>query len=282
LRLGQLGPITSPLVPGIEAVGEVAEDPSGTFHTGQRVATTMGGLQVTRNGSYAEQITVLRRNVVPLGPTTLPWDELATLPHAYLTAWGALRVSLGVEAGQTLLVRGGSSSVGLASIVYARALGAIVLATTRSPAHAERLYHAGAQRVVIDTGAIADQVARACPRVDAALDIVGAATVSDTAKTIRPFGGVTVVGMLAGPPVLASFDIAHDLPPTVRLSFFASELLGTKALPLDRSPLSDIAAGIAGNRIPSLHAFTFEFDDLRRAHYLLESNRALGRIVVRI
>ncbi|WP_321960855.1 zinc-binding dehydrogenase [Paraburkholderia sp. J7] len=282
LRAGRLGPIAGSVVPGIEAVGVVAEDPSKTFRVGERVATAMGGLQVSRNGSYAEEVTVLRRNVVALGSTILPWEELATLPLAYLTAWGALAASLEAKAGQTLLVRGGTSAVGLAAIAYANAFGLNVLATTRSATHVERLYHAGAHEVLIDSGEVAAAVARECLHVDAALEIVSAANVCDTAKMVRPFGGVTVVGTLAGPPLLAPFDIARDLPPAVRLSFFTSDLLGTKALPLDYAPLRFIASGIASRSIASLHAYTFEFDEIRKAHYLLESNRALGKIVVRL
>src|SRR3990167_3684570 len=89
-RAGTMGPIAGLVVPGIEAVGEVVEDPSGTFRTGQRVATAMGGLQFTRPGSYAEEVTVLRSNVIDLDGTTLSWEDLAAVPESYLTVWGAL------------------------------------------------------------------------------------------------------------------------------------------------------------------------------------------------
>ena len=123
LRAGKMGTITAPRVPGIEAVGEIMHDPSGTYRTGQRVATAMGGMQFGRAGSYAEEVVVLRSNVVDLDGVSLPWEELATLPEAYLTVWGALTKTLAIEKGQTLLVRGATSSVGLAAIVYAKALG---------------------------------------------------------------------------------------------------------------------------------------------------------------
>ncbi|HCF2341727.1 TPA: alcohol dehydrogenase, partial [Pseudomonas aeruginosa] len=122
-RAGKMGPITGPVVPGIEAVGEVLLDPSGRFRVGQRVATAMGGLQFSRNGSYAEEVTVLRSNVLALPDTYLSWEELAALPQAYLTIWGALDRSLAIQPGQTLLVRGATSSVGLAALTYAKARG---------------------------------------------------------------------------------------------------------------------------------------------------------------
>jgi NADPH2:quinone reductase len=283
LRAGKMGPIDAPRVPGIEAVGEVLEAPSGAFRVGQRVATAMGDLQFGRAGSYAEEVTVLARNVVSLDGTTLPWEELAALPQAYLTVWGALEKSLKIEAGQTLLVRGATSSVGLAALTYAKALGVRVLATTRSADHAERLRRAGADSVIVDSGSVADPILREQPAgIDAALEIVGAATLRDSAKALRPFGALTVIGLLGGPPVLEQFNLMTDLPPAVQLSFFPSQLFGTDALPLADTPLRSLALDIDAKRIPSHLVKTFAFDELRDAHRLVESNRALGKIVVRL
>jgi len=282
-RLGKMGPISGQVVPGIEAVGEVIHDPAGVFRTGQRVATAMGGMQFSRNGSYAEQVTVLRQNVVSLDSSDLHWDELAALPEAYLTMWGALDRSLAIKAGQVLLVRGATSSVGLAAVTYAKARGLRVIATTRSAANRQRLHQMGADDVVVDTGEIAPQVREIVPPgVDAVLEVVGAATLRDSIKAVRPFGGVSVIGLLGGPPVLEQFQLMQDLPGAVRLNFFPSGLLGTPAMPLRESPLPWIAGEIAAGRMPSLRSGTFDFDDVRRAHSLIESNRALGKFVVRV
>ncbi|HEV7913205.1 MAG TPA: zinc-binding dehydrogenase [Albitalea sp.] len=282
-RAGQMGPISEPRVPGIEAVGEVIHDPAGEFRTGQRVATAMGGMQFGRNGSYAEQVTVLRSNVVALDGTTLSWDELAALPEAYFTVWGALDKSLKIRPGQTLLVRGATSSVGLAAVAYAKARGLKVIATTRSQANAGRLSEVGADAVVVDKGAIAESVREIAPAgVDAALDIVGASTLLDTIKALRPFGAVSVVGLLGGPPVLNQFHLMQDLPGAVQLSFFTSGLVGTPAMPIQDSPLAWIARETAARRMPSLGTMTFDFDDVRRAHSVMESDRALGKLVVQL
>lgn len=283
LRAGKMGAITAPRVPGIEAVGEVIHDPAGIFHTGQRVATAMGGMQFGRNGSYAEQVTVLRNNVIALGDASLSWEELATLPQAYLTIWGALDKSLEIQPGQTLLVRGATSSVGLAAVTYAKARGLKVIATTRSQANIARLRAMGANDVVVDGGEIAKQIRELVPvGIDAALEVVGAATLRDTIKVLRPFGAVNVIGLLGGPPVLEQFHLMQDLPGATRLSFFPSSLFGTPALSLRDTPLPWIAQEIAARHIPSLRTETFDFDDLRRAHSLMESDRALGKLVVRL
>ncbi|AQH03690.1 alcohol dehydrogenase (plasmid) [Burkholderia sp. KK1] len=283
LRAGKMGPIEGVRVPGIEAVGEIAEDPSGTFRVGQRVATAMGGLQFSRHGSYAEEVTVLRANVIDLDGTDLSWEELAALPQAYLTIWGALTHSLSIDAGQTLLVRGATSTVGLAAVTYAKASGLHVIATTRSSDHAEQLHAAGAEHVIIDAGNVADDVLRLRPHgIDAALEVVGAATLRDTAKTLRPFGAVTVIGLLAGPPVLENLNLMTDLPPAVRLSFFPSQLFGSEALPLTHAPLRRIADDTAAKRLPSHLQHTFAIDEVREAHTWIEGNRAHGKLVVRI
>jgi len=282
-RSGMFGPIDSPVVPGIEAVGEVISDASGTFRTGQRVATAMGGMQFERPGSYAEEVAVLRSNVIDLHGTTLSWEELAALPESYLTVWGAVGRSLGLAKGQTLLVRGATAALGLAATAYAKSLGAKVVATTRSEGNFQRLREAGADVAIVDRGRIEEAVRRAFPEgVDAALEVVGAATLRDTIKVLKPFGAVAVVGLLGGPPVLESFDLMQDLPSATRLSFFPSGLLGTPALPLTDAPLRAIAEGISAGRIPSLRARTFDFGDVRQAHALMESDRALGKLVIRL
>ncbi|ADP17027.1 zinc-binding dehydrogenase family protein 8 [Achromobacter xylosoxidans A8] len=283
LRAGKMGPIDAPRVPGIEAVGEIVEDASGTFRIGQRVATAMGGLQFTRHGSYAEEVTVALANVIDLDGTTLSWEELAALPQAYLTAWGALDKSLAIKSGQSLLVRGATSTVGLAAVSYAKSAGLRVVATTRSPGNEARLLHAGAHQVIVDTGAVAGTARRNFPDgIDAALEVVGAATLRDTASALRPFGAVAVVGLLGGPPLLEQFNLMADLPPAVRLSFFPSQLFGTPALPLDKAPLRSIADDIARKRLPSLLERTFAFDEVRQAHALIEGGRAPGKLVVRM
>lgn len=282
-RAGKMGPLEGQVVPGIEAVGEVLQDPSGVFRPGQRVATAMGGLQFTRNGSYAEEVTVLRGNVVDLQASTLSWEELAALPESYLTVWGALGRLIDHDPGQTLLVRGATSAVGQAGVAYAKARGLKVVATTRSAQNASRLKAIGADAVVVDMGEIAGKLRDAAPQgIDVALEVVGAATVRDSLKALKPFGTAVVIGLLGGAPVLENLQLMSDLPQATRLAFFGSGMLGTPALPLDDAPLSWIAERVAHVAMPSLRVQTFDFDDVRRAHSLMESDGALGKLVVRV
>ena len=279
-RSGNYGTFVPGQALGIEAVGEITEDPSGTFNIGQKVATAMGGMMFARHGGYAEYITVKSSNVVAID-SDLSYENLAALPEAYLTVWGALDKNLQIAEGQTLLVRGATSSIGLTAITYAKLRGLSVVATTRNANSIDKLKSLGADHVVLDDGAIHEKVKSIVTNgVDNALEIIGAATVKDTLKCVRPWGHVVVVGLLSGPPVLESFNLMGDLPGTVKLSFFSSGLLGTDALPLKETPLNSIADQVARGRIPSTIGKTFNIEDIQEAHRLLDRGTANGKIVV--
>ena len=130
-------------VSGIECVGIVDSCPGGEFPVGAKVAALMGGLGRTINGSYAEYTRVRASNVA-LIESELPWALLAALPETYATAWTCLFRNLNLTAGQTLLIRGATSSFGQAAIKMALAAGARVIATTRSRARSAKLEELGA------------------------------------------------------------------------------------------------------------------------------------------
>ena len=279
-RSGNYGTIVPHQALGIEAVGEINEDPNKTFNIDQKVATVINKMMFTRHNGYAEYITVKSSNVAVID-SDLSYEKLAALPEAYLTVWGALDKNIEIATGDTLLVRGATSSIGLAAVTYAKTRGLTVIATTRNPQSAEKLKSMGADHIVIDDGNIHEKVKQIEPKgVSYALEIVGAATLKDTLKSTAPWGHVVVVGLLGGPPVLESFNLMGDLPGTVKLSFFSSGLLGTEALPLKESPRNSIADQVEKGTIPSTIAKIFNIEDIQEAHRLLDSGIVNGKIVV--
>src|SRR5438067_1202459 len=98
-------------VSGIECVGLVKACPGGEFPIGAKVAALMGGLGRTINGSYAEYTRARVSNVARI-ESNLSWAELAAIPETYATAWTCLFRNLEIARGQTLLIRGGTSSFG--------------------------------------------------------------------------------------------------------------------------------------------------------------------------
>src|SRR5205809_5132947 len=116
---------------GIECVGLVKACPGGEFPIGAKVAALMGGLGRTINGSYAEYTRARVSNVARI-ESNLSWAELAAIPETYATAWTCLFRNLEIARGQTLLIRGCTSSFGQAAINMAVNAGVRVIATARS------------------------------------------------------------------------------------------------------------------------------------------------------
>jgi len=119
-------------VTGIECAGEIHDPGSSALAVGQRVFALLGGMGRSIAGSYAELVRVPEANVVPVD-SALDWARLAAIPESYATAWVFLEHNLDIGAGQTVVVRGGTSALGQAAIDLARARHAQVIATTRSP-----------------------------------------------------------------------------------------------------------------------------------------------------
>src|SRR3954469_12100090 len=175
-RQGLASGVTFPRVLGIEAAGVVAQCPGGEFAGGQQVATMMGGMGRTFDGGYAQYTCVPVSQVIPFA-SELEWSTLGAVPEMLQTAYGSLTVGLDARPGQSLLIRGGTSSIGLATAILAKRHGMTVLATTRSPAKASALSGVGVDHVFIDDDDVASQVRAIFPDgVDAAIELVGTPT----------------------------------------------------------------------------------------------------------
>ncbi len=119
-RQGLSPGVPFPRILGIEAVGTVAAAPGGEFAEGATVATAMGGMGRQFDGSYAEY-TCVPAGQVQAVRTQLPWEVLGAVPEMLQTAWGSLFTALRLATGESLLVRGGTTSVGLAAAAIAKA-----------------------------------------------------------------------------------------------------------------------------------------------------------------
>ena len=268
---------------GIEAAGMVEDDPSGRFERGTPVVAVVGGMARTRNGSYAELVTVPAANVIAID-SPLGWAELAAIPEVYATAWTALHKNLELQSGQSVLIRGATSTVGQAAVNIACDLGAHVIATTRNPGREPQLRELGAHEVLIDDGEIAGKVRAVHPDgVDAVLELVGNSVLRDSLKAVRPTGGVCLVGFLGGLEPVADFDPLMDLPSGVRLTTFASAfVLGDEYFPTSDVPLQEIVDKASRGVFQAKPARVFQFDQIVDAHRLMESAQAGGKLVVEV
>jgi NADPH:quinone reductase-like Zn-dependent oxidoreductase len=239
----------------------------------------MGGMGRSIDGSYAEYVRAPESNVVPFD-SNLSWAELAAIPESYATAWTFLRHNLEVTPGQVLVVRGGTSALGQATINLARDLELRVLATTRSREKAPLLEKLGAEPL-LEHADLASELRRKVPAgVDSVIDIIGTSTLLDSFKMVRYRGRVAMAGFLGGGAPLA-LDPLTQLPSGVQFSFFASAFVfGNSDLPLSQIPFATFVSRAERGAYATQPAHVFEFQDIVAAHRLMESGAARGKIVV--
>jgi NADPH:quinone reductase-like Zn-dependent oxidoreductase len=265
-------------VSGIECVGIVKSCPGGEFPVGAKVAALMGGLGRTINGSYA-QFTRAPVSNVALIESDLPWAELAAIPETYATAWTCLFRNLELEQGQTIVIRGATSSFGQAAVNLAVNAGAKVIATTRNRARFAKLEALGVSRVELEGPDLSKRIAEA-KEIDAVLDLVGNSTILDSLAMLRRGGRACLAGWLGGLAPIADFNPLLQMSSGVHLTFFGSFVFGTPGFPLSDVPLQTIAADIAAGRFDAKPSRVFSFDEIREAHLVMEANEANGKMVV--
>ncbi|MFL5832161.1 MAG: alcohol dehydrogenase catalytic domain-containing protein, partial [Solirubrobacteraceae bacterium] len=151
-RQGYSPNVTFPRVLGIECVGIVATSTDPTLNEGTTVAAVMGEMGRDFDGGYAEYALLPNSLLMPV-TTTLPWHVLGALPETYLTAHGSLNALGALTDGERrLLIRGGTSSVGMAAATIASGHGTETAATTRRQGKVDALTAAGVDHPLLDDG----------------------------------------------------------------------------------------------------------------------------------
>lgn len=252
--------VTFPRILGIEAVGLVEESPGGEFKKDDVVATAMGGMGRQFDGGYAEY-TCVPVNQVQVIKTKLPWEQLGALPEMMNTAWGSLFKSLQLHKDDHLLIRGGTTSVGLAAAAVAKSYCAFVAVTTRKSDREAMLKANGAHEVYIDNGSIAEEVQKRHPeKFSKILELVGVTTLADSMKCTQDHGIVCAAGIAGGKWVFENFYPNAVIPTSVCLTTFSSSVGQYMATPLEQ-----IAQQIVDGTL-QIPIKTFTLDQIAEAH----------------
>jgi NADPH2:quinone reductase len=276
-RQGHSPNVVFPRIQGIECVGEIEEDPSGTYKTGQKVAAIMGGLGRDFDGGYAEYTSVPLEIVFPF-ESHLPWNVLGAIPEMFQTVSGSLNEALEIKEGETLLIRGGTSSIGMLACQLAKTKGLTVISTTRNPEKEIHLKENGADYVLLDDGKINSNLKKLFPKgVNNVLELIGVETLKDSLQCIAPKGIVCMTGILGGSWTINEFTPMGDIPSLGRLTVYMGD-----AENLHKDLLQEFIDAVAAGKINLNIDKTFRLDQISEAHTYMESNQAKGKIVVEI
>ncbi|MBE6481732.1 MAG: NADPH:quinone reductase [Actinomyces ruminicola] len=270
---GQAGGMSYPRVLGIEASGVVDLDPEGQLAPGIQAVTMMGGMGRAFDGGYAQYVVVPREQVITFS-SGLPWEVIGSVPETLQTAYGSLTTGLNLQPGQSLLVRGGTSALGLATAALALDMGCTVYATSRREAGLELL----ASRGVVplhDGGAVAEQVRRHHPDgVDAVLELVGVPTLRDSLLATAVHGTVCFTGMLSDAWTIKDFYPMDWIPNGVRLTTYSGQ-----ASDLPGAELQRVLERIEAGALDFLPVHTYPLAEIVQAQRDMASGRHTGKLV---
>ncbi|MFT4847551.1 MAG: NADPH2:quinone reductase [Sediminicola sp.] len=276
-RRGDSPGVSFPRIQGIECVGVIEEDPSNTYAKGQQVAAMMGGMGRFFDGGYAEHALVPLEIILPF-TSQLPWKTLGAIPEMFQTVSGSLNQALEIERGESLLIRGGTSSIGMLACQLAKTKGLTVISTTRNLKKKEALIDNGADYVLIDNGTVSDQVREIFPLgVNKVLELIGTRSLKDSLKCIAPKGVVCMTGILGNEWTMKEFTPMDDIPSLGRLTVYKGESKN-----LSKELLQEFIDKVENGTIKLNIDKVFQLDEVSQAHQYMENNSAKGKIVVTI
>ena len=276
-RRGDSPGVIFPRIQGIECVGIVEEDPSNTYAKGQQVAAIMGGMGRFFEGAYAELTLVPLEIVFPF-QSKLSWDILGAIPEMFQTVSGSLNQALEIEEGETLLIRGGTSSIGMLSCQLAKSKGLTVISTTRNRDKKQALLNNGVDHVIIDNGSVKDQVREIYPKgINKVLELIGTRTLKDSLKCIAPKGMVCMTGILGDEWTMKDFTPMGDIPSLGKLTVYMGESKNLSNILLQEF-IDEVENGNINLNIDTV----FNLNQVAEAHQYMEDNKAKGKVVVKV
>jgi NADPH:quinone reductase-like Zn-dependent oxidoreductase len=220
------------------------------------------------DGGNCELIAVPAASVIPI-PDALDFDQAASVPLVFVTAWHMLVGLARVHAGQTVLVLGGSSGVGIAAIQIARLFHCRVITTAGDETKLEKAHALGADYGINHyQQKISEEVRRITNKqgVDIVIEHVGAATWEESVKSLKTGGTLVTCGATTGPNV--SIDLFAR-----QLSLLGS-YMGTIG------ELHEVLQHVFAGRLKPVVDRVFPLRDTRAAHEYLESSKMFGKVVL--
>lgn len=263
-------------IPGLEVAGEiVALGPGATsWHVGDKVCALLTG------GGYAEFATAHEGSCLPV-PRGLTLEEAASLPETFFTVYANVFDDADLKAGETLLVHGGTSGIGVAAIAMAKAVGAKVIATASSEAKLAAIRKFGAELALNYTGEGWVAEVSAFGGADVVLDMAGGDFVEKNLECLKPFGRHVSIAFLRGP--VGQVNIFSLMRKRLRLS-------GSTMKARDTADKARLAEGLRTRFWPLIETGvikpvldeTFPLAEASRAHERMEKGDHVGKILLEV
>jgi NADPH2:quinone reductase len=261
-------------LPGLEVAGEVAS-PGKSFKIGDKVCALVHG------GGYAEFCVAPEVQALPV-PKGLSLVEAASLPETFFTVWGNVFDRGRLAPGETLLVQGGSSGIGVSAIQMAAAMGNRVFATAGSDDKVAACVRLGAEKAFNYRTQDFEkeiQTATSGRGVDVILDMVGGDYVPKELKCIADDGRLVFIAYLRGPKAELAIDLVMRKRLTITGSTLRPRPVAFKGA-IARSLREKIWPLIERGKIKPEIYKTFPLTQAAEAHRLMESSQHIGKIVL--
>jgi NADPH:quinone reductase-like Zn-dependent oxidoreductase len=223
------------------------------------------------DGGNCELIAAPAANVIPI-PDSLDFNQAASVPLVFVTAWHMLIALAGVRPGQTVLVLGASSGVGIAAIQIAKLFHCRVITTAGDEAKLAKGRDLGADYGINHyQQKISDEVRKITNKegVDIVVEHVGAATWDESVKSLKTGGTLVTCGATTGPNV--AIDLRH---------LFARQLTMRGSYMGTMADLHEVLRHVFAGRLKPVVDRVFPLSELRAAHEYLEKSQMFGKIVV--
>jgi len=269
-------PPGAPDILGLEVAGEVAALGPGAqrWQVGDKVTALLGG------GGYAQFAVVDARHALPI-PQGLDLIQAAALPETVFTVFSNMVEIGGLKAGETLLLHGATSGIGVTAIQLAKARGSRVIATSRTAKKAAEAKALGADISIDVSAQDFVEAVKAAGGADVVLDMVGGDYVAKDIAALNPFGRLVFISFQAGARVQV------DFLPVQRKRLI---LTGSTLRPRDADEKARLAAAVEAQVWPLIGsgAFrcivdrTFPLEQAGEAHAYLEAGDHLGKVVLTI
>jgi putative PIG3 family NAD(P)H quinone oxidoreductase len=273
-RLGAYPPPPgAPETLGLEVSGHVVAVGEGAprWREGDAVVALLGG------GGYAEYAVVDARHALPV-PKGMDLIKAAAIPETFFTVFSNVFEIGALKAGETLLVHGANSGIGLTAVALAKAAGARVIATGRGPDKLIQAEALGADRVVDVTAEDFAEAAKAEGGVDVVLDMVGGDYVDRDLVALKPFGRLVFVATQQGARAEADFRLVMAKRLTITGSTLRPRSADEKAR-LAAAVEATVWPWIEAGKAAPILAATFPLAEAGRAHVWMEDNH-VGKAVL--